>query len=326
LAEIEKLAKIWKNEYFQAVLLTVAMIAIVFGFWFGSQFALRTQYPALAVVSGSMLPTLNVGDVIIVQGVPASEIRANYSTGDIVVYRRSDGILIVHRVVYKVQNSDGNWTITVKGDNNAIADSPFLESHLVGKVVARIPYIGNVALFVNALGSFYYFIIVLIIIVNILLSLIPSGDKEKENNEKAIRKKRKLFGKLSLEMFFFILVNALLVCFLIFNLFGNFTFWQSGAEPPDYVTIRGMYSDLQYQASYGEAFPLRSYNNVTDAFLSQGFMTYQIDDFVNGDVRLGVPAFSWVQASIVALFLFDFWILAKFLHLDKKIMQMLRHN
>ncbi|NWG10467.1 signal peptidase I [Candidatus Bathyarchaeota archaeon] len=324
MAEMKTLKQIWKNEYFQAILLTVAMIAIVFGFWFGSQVALRTQYPALAVVSGSMLPTLNVGDVIIVQGVPASEIRADYSTGDVVVFRSPSNpdYRIVHRAVeIKWVNSSGSgyYVITTHGDNNPYeATETFHESYLIGKVVVRIPYIGNFALFVNALGSFYYFIIVIIIIVNILFSLVPSGEEEKKaGEEKAPREKRKLFGKLSLEMLVLIIINVFLLGFVLFNLFGSFVFWQIGADPPQNVTIRGMYPDLQYQSNYGE---------ITQAFLSHDFMTYQIDCLVNGSVRFGVPAFSWLQASILVLLLFDFWILAKFLHLDKRIVQMLKRK
>jgi signal peptidase I len=304
------------------------MIVIIFGFWYGSQIVLRTQYPALAVVSTSMLPTLNVGDVIIVQGVSASEIRADYSTGDIVVFAPkplNPDYRIVHRAVKMENGSDGIW-ITTHGDNNpAGVEEKFRSDYLIGKVVARIPYIGNFALFVNALGNFYYFLIVLVVIVNILISVFSGNDEEKKAGEKETpREKRKLFGRLSMEMLYAIILNALLIGFLVFNLYGNFTFWQIGAEPPQDVTIRGMYSDLQYQANY--EIPSHSYNNVTDAFLSQGFMAYQIDCLVNGNVRSGVPTFSWIQFSILVLFLFDFWMVTKSVNLDKRIKRALKRN
>lgn len=301
------------------------MVVVVFGFWFGSQLVLRTQYPALAVVSTSMLPTLNVGDVIIVQGVPASEIKADYLTGDIVVFRSKTipDYRIVHRAV-RIQYIDSGYLITTHGDNNPIgSEERFDESYLIGKVVARIPYIGNFALFINALGNFYYFIIIIIIIINILLSFTPTGE-EKKAEEGTSREKKRLFEKLTLKTLFLIILNALLIGFLVFNLFGSFTFWQIGANPAQYVTIRGMYSDLQYQANFGAQG--NSHNNVTAAFLSQGFMTYQIDCLVNGSVRTGIPTFSWVQATILVLLLLDFWAVAKFLHLAKKIKQALKRN
>ena len=316
------LKQLWKNELFQTVIMIVLMVVIVFGFWYGSELALNTEHPALAVVSESMLPTLNVGDIIIVQGVPAAQINANYTTGDIVVYRReSDGKLIVHRAVNKVLNPDGTWTITVKGDNNPGPDQPFREKYLVGKVIARIPYVGNFVLFVNALGNFYYFVIIIIIIANILLSLFFDTDEKKKSDDEKPLGKRKLFGKLEIETVFFLILDVLLVGLTVFSLFGFFSFWQIGAEPPQNVAIRGMYSDLQYHASFKIG-----YNNVSEVFLSQGLFSYKIDCLVNGTIRPSVPTFSWMQVSILALLVLNLWMANKYLHLARRLKQALKPN
>jgi signal peptidase I len=315
---VATLKRLWKNEYFQTVMMIVLMVVIVFGFWYATRAALSTEYPALAVVSTSMLPTLNVGDIIIVQGVPASQINANYTTGDIVVYRMpsTPEKLIVHRAVDKVLNPDGTWDITTKGDNNARSDSSFHESYLIGRVVARIPYVGNFVLFINALGNFYYFVIVIIIIINILFSIFFDTDEKKETANEESHEKKKLFGKLGIGTIFFIILNVLLIGFTIFSLFGIFTFWQIGADPPQYVAIRGMYADVQYH----ESFKI-SYNNVSKAILSQGFLTYKIDCIVNGAIRLGVPTFSWMQASILILVILNLWMANKYFQFAKKLKQ-----
>jgi signal peptidase I len=288
---------------------------IVFGFWYGSQAVLNTRYPALAVVSTSMLPTLNVGDVIIVQGIPIDQIHANYTTGDIVVFRSQSDLdkLIVHRAV-KIENRSNGYWLTTKGDNNAGPDSPFHQSYYIGKVIAKIPYVGNFALFINALGNFYFFIVIIIIIINILLSLLSGSDAEKKSTEEAPPEKRKLFGKLDIRIIYFLVLNVFLIAFIVFNLFGAFTFWQIGAEPQQDVTIRGMFPDLQYNTSFKAG-----YNNVSEALLTQGIFTYKIDDVVNGTVRPGVPAFSWVQASILFLLILNVWMTIKFLGLDAKL-------
>jgi signal peptidase I len=297
----------------------ILMVTVVFGFWYGSQLVLNTQYPALAVVSTSMLPTLNVGDVIIVQGVPATQINANYTTGDIVVYRNpyDPDERIVHRAIKIESEVDGYW-ITTHGDNNP-RDSyeRFHESYLVGKVIARIPYVGNFPLFVNALGNFYYFIIVIIIVTNILLSLLFDSDEEKKSINEESHGKWKLFGKLEIGTIFFLFLDVLLVGFLIFSLFGSFTFWQIGAEPSQDVTIRGMYSDSQYQGSY---------KDVSEAFLSQGFLTYQINCSTNGGIRPGVPTFSWMQVSILILVFLNLWMANKYLQFAKKLKRALKLN
>jgi signal peptidase len=293
----------------------VLMLVIVFGFWYGTQLVLNTQYPALAVVSTSMLPTLNVGDVIIVQGLPATQIKA----GDVVVFRSpyEPDKRIVHRAVKIETGADGYWIIT-HGDNNPIgSDERFHESYLIGKVIARIPYVGNFPLFINSLGNFYYFTIIIIIIINILLSLFFDTDEEKKSIKEEPHEKRKLFGKLDIDTVFFLILNVLLIGFTIFNLFGNFTFWQIGAEPPQYVTIRGLYSDLQYQASF---------KYISKAVLSQGFLTYQIDCSVNEAIRPGVPTFSWMQASILTLLILNLWMANKYLHFAKRLKQALKLN
>ena len=319
---VATLKQLWKNEYFQTVIMIIAMLVIVFGFWYGTQLVLNTQYPALVVVSESMLPTLNVGDIVIVQGVPAAQINATYTIGDIVVFRRptpSDPeCRIVHRAVNKVQNSDGTWDITTHGDNNPIgSNEKFNSKDLIGKVIARIPYIGNFVLFVNAIGNFYYFVIVMIIVINILVSVLFDTDEEKKSEEKT-HKKRKLFGKLEIDTIFFLILDVLLVGFLIFNLFGSFTFWNPGAQTSSHeVTVRGMYSDLQYHASY---------NHVSEASLSQGLFSYKIDCLVNGTVRPGPPTFSWMQASILLLVFLNLWMANKYLQFAKRLKQTLKLN
>jgi signal peptidase I len=304
----------------------VAMLAVVFGFWYGTQLVLNTQYPALAVVSTSMLPTLNVGDVVIIQGVPITQIKANYTTGDIVVFINpyDSNQRIVHRAV-NIEKQGDDYFITTVGDNvggqrdqfSTVTPYGWPASLLLGKVIARIPYLGNFPLFINALGNFYYFIIVVIIVINIFVSLVFDTDEEKKSEEEA-HKKRKLFGKLDIGTVFFLILNVLLVGFLIFSLFGVFTFWQIGADPPQNVTIRGMYSDLQYQAHYPKY--------VTNASLSQGFLTYQIDCSVNGAIRPGVPTFSWMQVSILLLVFLNLWMANKYLQFAKRLKQMLKLN
>lgn len=298
------LKQLWKNEYFQTAIMIVLTIVIVSGLWYGSQRALNTQYPALAVVSTSMLPTLNVGDVIIIQGVPATQINANYTTGDVVVYRLpyNPNKRIVHRAVKKELGPDGYWRITTKGDNNIGPDPPFHESYLIGKVIARIPYVGNFDLFVNAPGNFYFFIVLIVIlVVVILLSLSYKDTEGEESTKEKPREKRKLFGKIDIGTIYLIILNALIISILAFSSWGAFTFWQPGADPPQYATIRGMYSDMQYHEGFKKS-----------VFLSQSLFTYKIDCLVNGAIRPGVPTFSWMQASFFILFLLNFWILLNF--------------
>ncbi len=287
----------------------VLIVLVVLGFFQGLKWVLRTDYPVLAVVSTSMLPTLNVGDLLIVQGTTAKDINANYGTGDIVIFvpdESNPDYRIVHRAVGKELRADGYW-ITTHGDNNPPYNETFNEKQLIGKVIARIPYVGNLSLLTQSQGSVYLFFMIAVVLIIILLIFWNTGPGNEKTGEE-LKRNRKLFGKLSYEAIYFTVVNVLLICFIIFNLWGAFTFWQPGAIPPQYVTIKGMYIDLQYHASFKGNFN----NNISEVSLLQGLFTYRLDSIANGEPRTGVLTFSWFQFSVFLLVVFDAWELVSF--------------
>ena len=307
---LETLRKLWKNEYFQTAITVILLLAFVFGFWYVTQTVLRTGYPALAVASTSMLPTLNVGDLIIVQGVPPEQINANYLTGDIVVFTDAKGDLIVHRAV-KVENISGEYWFTTKGDNvpgSKDQFSPWPASRLVGKVVGRIPWIGNFALLMHSQQNIYLFTVVIIILIVVVLFFpFETDEEEKESGEKLV------LGKMSLKMVYLIILNIILIGFIVFSLWGTFTFWNPGAGSNSQgmtVTIYGMFSDIDFHGT-------RS----VEALLSQGFLTYTINCRLSEGLRTGVPTFSWAQAAIIVLLVYDVWELTKFLRKRKKMVE-----
>jgi signal peptidase I len=177
------------------------VIAIVIGFWYGSRAVLNTDYPMLAVASGSMclLPgsycdgwshpferTLHVGDLIVVEGINVSDIKAApYPDGDIIVFHsQSHGDeLIVHRAIEK-RTQDGIISFVTKGDGNPGPDQPIPAAQVIGKVILRIPWVGHLALFMRN-SSGVYLIITLIIILVIIELLLPAlrGKKSETASE-----------------------------------------------------------------------------------------------------------------------------------------------
>jgi len=159
-----------KKDYVKTIILLGISIASVFIFWFGLRTALGTEYPLLAVSSDSMVPTLQVGDLIMVQGINFSQVNAAPApNGDIIVFRGEVigkvGDLIVHRAVRR--EADG--TIRTKGDHNQGEDGGGVTpSDLVGKVVGRVPWLGYVALFFQPMET--KLIIVALIIVYIFVA------------------------------------------------------------------------------------------------------------------------------------------------------------
>ncbi len=304
-----KRRSIWKNEYFQTALTIAITIIVVFGLWIAAQNVLRTSNPVLAVVSQSMLPTLNIGDDIILQGATPDQINAAPITGDIVVFRSGE-TSIVHRAIAKsYSNSTGKWTFTTRGDNNPPgATETWTGDRLVGKVIGKIPWVGNLALLSQSLGGDYFVILFILIVIIIFVLLIPSGKKEETPGEEERKESRKLFGKLGMPQLYAIIVNIILLAILFFGFFGSLTFWQPGAVGPQFVTVYGEYSDLQWFSSFTKI----AYNNITQAYLYNGFFTYQINAQVDSSIRPGVPAFAWWQIALLVLVIFDAWILFKF--------------
>ena len=96
------------------------------------------------VVSGSMVPALEINDMIFYHAHSAGE----YAPGDIIVYRadRPEGeILITHRIV----RFENGKVVTLGDANHGVEDDPFLPEKIVGKVVFRIPNAGKVVNFLR---------------------------------------------------------------------------------------------------------------------------------------------------------------------------------
>jgi signal peptidase I len=135
----------------------------------------------------SMLPTLEGGDLVVIQNIPIDQIHI----GDIIVYNglcSSLGESVVHRVV----NVTGAGLIT-KGDNNpgtdqtsGIAVSPITSQCLEGKVVYVIPYVELLAYFIdsNGLPQWLNYIPSVIILMIVIFSILGESEEEEGENAK----------------------------------------------------------------------------------------------------------------------------------------------
>lgn len=96
------------------------------------------------VYSGSMHPTMDVGDVAIIAKVPAEEIKK----GDVILFR-SGNTMVIHRVYDVYGEGDAKLFIT-KGDANDAPDSePVVPGQVMGKTVFIVPKIGWVPIAVK---------------------------------------------------------------------------------------------------------------------------------------------------------------------------------
>ena len=230
---------IWHDDSLLSYVLNFALafIFIKYIFFPGLGFALQTDYPIVAIVSGSMEHKvvngkvcyenyledrnldfdswyrycgsyyeknfglnksefydfeyrngLNIGDVMVLRGKNPSKIEV----GDILVFNPQDKVYgdlaqslnmkdgssffmnaygpVIHRVVDKWQDDNGDWHFTTKGDHNAQTisnhkrlnnqvsftdfESDIPQDDVIGVVAFRIPYLGYAKIVLNKIYLF----------------------------------------------------------------------------------------------------------------------------------------------------------------------------
>jgi len=146
--------------------------------WIGLQVIFGTQNPFYVVASGSMIPVLQVYDVLVVQGhEPFEDIKV----GDIIVFNRpSDhNRVIVHRVASII--NDDPKTIRTKGDANPASipgtDFPITEEEYIGKVAYTVPQVGYVT---QLLKPPVNYIIIVVVIGIMVVKQMAKKKSEKE--------------------------------------------------------------------------------------------------------------------------------------------------
>jgi signal peptidase I len=163
------------------VVYVVALALLIFWAYF-------VQADTRRVDGTSMLPTLEGGDLVVIQGAPLSDVHV----GDIIVYNNlcsTNGISVVHRVVMIVSGG-----LITKGVNNVgtdqasnIAVSPIAQQCLEGKVVFVIPYVELLAYYVdqNQLPQWVNYIPSIFILIIVIASILGEEKEEGKDGEEA---------------------------------------------------------------------------------------------------------------------------------------------
>jgi len=153
--QILELKKLWANKRqltFQ--LLNLAMIVFsALMIWKGLMFMTKSESPVVVVLSGSMEPAFQRGDILFLN----NSVEKVF-VGDVVVFKIKDrDIPIVHRILKVHEKEDGRVELLTKGDNNRVDDrglyAPgqlWLEREdILGKAVGTLRYVGMVTIALN---------------------------------------------------------------------------------------------------------------------------------------------------------------------------------
>jgi signal peptidase I len=165
------------------IIIVVAGVLII---WFGLKMVTGTDNPFYVVSSGSMVPVLEVYDVLVVDGkIPFEELEV----GDIVVFNRPSGHdrVIVHRVAAIIDEDP--FTIRTKGDANPASipgtDFPITEEEYIGKVWQVVPQVGYITRIMQPPVNY---IIIAIIIGIMIFKQLSKSKKEKELSYTSLNK------------------------------------------------------------------------------------------------------------------------------------------
>lgn len=129
-------SKIVTAAFSVIILIVICLFSNLFPLW-------------IAVVgSGSMTPTINIGDMVIVDKRVSKNID-ELKTGDVLVFKMKKRIY-VHRVM-EIEKKDNDYAIKTKGDRkeNAVDSWTVTKKDVVGRVKFKIPCIGYPTVWLN---------------------------------------------------------------------------------------------------------------------------------------------------------------------------------
>ena len=145
-------------------------------------------FNAYVVLTGSMLPEIQVYDVVITKKVEPADLKE----GDIITFASADsrflGTIITHRIIKKNYDDESkSYNFQTKGDYNNVADSALVpEKNIYGKVILKIPKLGYLQEFLASDGGWIIVILIpcLVVISYDIVKLTKGLKRKKYKNIK----------------------------------------------------------------------------------------------------------------------------------------------
>ncbi len=144
------------------------------------------NYRMFTVISGSMKPKYDIGDVLISKKVDASKIKE----GDVISYLGTKGgfagKVITHEVIGVTKDKNGKYVFRAKGLGNLVEDPAVSEDQLYGVVIYKSVILSTIYRIVSTDTGFYIFIIIPIIFIigsEILSTLLRKEEKRREEKK-----------------------------------------------------------------------------------------------------------------------------------------------
>lgn len=133
---------------------------------FTSNVEIKGGYRSFLVQSGSMEPTIGIGDIIIIQK------KSSYRKNDVITFQGEENRIVTHRIIEEkevnTKSKEDRIMFVTKGDANRSEDEGFITTKdILGQVVLSIPKLGYLVTFGKSIPG----LITLILIPATLLVL-----------------------------------------------------------------------------------------------------------------------------------------------------------
>ncbi len=142
-------------------------------------------YRIYTIISGSMIPTYNVGDTVLIKEMTAD----NIELGDAVTYLGEGGELngkiITHEVVGIEFDENGKYLFHTKGKANNIEDPIVSQDQVLGKVIHKFFFLTLLGKLTTSLPLLFIFVVIPLAII-IAIEIIKLAYKGEEEIEKEV--------------------------------------------------------------------------------------------------------------------------------------------
>jgi len=178
--QVRELKKLWANKrqfLFQALNLAMIVFSALM-IWKGLMFVTKSESPVVVVLSGSMEPAFQRGDILFLNNqcrdwpscweTYVKGVDDPIRVGEVVVFKIKDrDIPIVHRVMKVHEKPTGQIELLTKGDNNRVDDrglyapgQQFIgREDILGRAVGTLRYVGMVTIILNDYPALKYVLV-----------------------------------------------------------------------------------------------------------------------------------------------------------------------
>lgn len=153
------------------ILIVASMYMVQTKIW-GHDYADIFGYTVFQISTGSMSPTIEAEDIIVVK------LTKDFENNDIVVFKEEKN-LITHRIV-KIESD----SVVTKGDANNSEDKQIKRDMIIGKVIKIIP---NISIWKKVLGTPEVFISISIAILLFGIAFSYKGKQTKKDEYKSAK-------------------------------------------------------------------------------------------------------------------------------------------